>query len=53
MNTNVDVVSPYADLGEVASMILRTATSSLLVVEGGVVVGIITERDVIYGLVVS
>lgn len=53
MNTNVDVVSPYTDLGEVASMILRTATSSLLVVEEGVVVGIITERDVIYGLVVS
>ncbi|MFN3268446.1 MAG: CBS domain-containing protein [Zestosphaera sp.] len=53
MSTNVDVVSPYADLGEVASMISRTATSSLLVVEGGVVVGIITERDVIYGLVVS
>lgn len=53
MNTNVNVVSPYVDLGEVASMILRTATSSLLVVEEGVVVGIITERDVIYGLVVS
>ncbi len=53
MSTNVDVVSPYADLGEVASAISRTATSSLLVVEGGVVVGIITERDVIYGLVVS
>ncbi|MEO3992849.1 MAG: CBS domain-containing protein [Desulfurococcaceae archaeon TW002] len=53
MSTNVDVVSPYTDLGEVASMISKTATSSLLVVEGGVVVGIITERDVIYGLVVS
>jgi len=53
MSTSVDVVSPYTDLGEVASIISRTATSSLLVVEGGVVVGIITERDVIYGLVVS
>lgn len=53
MSANVDVVSPHTDLGEVASMISRTATSSLLVVEEGVVVGIITERDVIYGLVVS
>lgn len=53
MTTDVDIISPDADLSEVASAILRAATSSLLVVEEGVVVGIITERDVIYGLVVS
>ncbi|MEM0037579.1 MAG: CBS domain-containing protein [Zestosphaera sp.] len=53
MNTEVFVIDPQADLGEAASMIVKTATSSLLVVENGVVTGIITERDVIYGLVVG
>ncbi len=53
MSTDVTVIDPQTDLGKVASMIARTATSSLLVVEEGVITGIITERDVIYGLVVS
>lgn len=53
MSAEVSVIRPQADLGEAASMIARTATSSLLVVEDGAIIGIITERDVIYGLVVG
>ncbi len=52
MTPEVILIDPQADIGEAASKILETQTSLLLAYENGKLVGIITERDVIYGLVV-
>jgi len=52
MTPEVMLIDPQADISEAASKILETQTSLLLVSEDGRLAGIITERDIIYGLVV-
>ena len=43
-------ISPDADVGEAATAMMERGVSSLLVVRDGRLVGIITERDVLYAL---
>ena len=43
-------IEPKADIGKAATLMIEKNVSSLLVVEGGKLVGIITERDILYGL---
>jgi CBS domain-containing protein len=43
-------ISPDADVGDAATLMAEKGTSSLLVVEDGRLVGIITERDVLYAV---
>ncbi|HIC99356.1 MAG TPA: CBS domain-containing protein [Pyrodictiaceae archaeon] len=43
-------IKPKADIGEAATLMIEKNVSSLLVVENSKLVGIITERDILYGL---
>lgn len=43
-------IAPDADVGEAATRMAEKGTSSLLVVKDGRLVGIITERDVLYAI---
>ena len=43
-------ITPDADVGEAATRMAEKGTSSLLVVEDGKLVGIITERDILYAI---
>ncbi len=43
-------IDPDADVGEAATLMAKRGTSSLIVVENGEMVGIITERDVLYAV---
>ncbi len=46
------VAHPNEDIGEVAERMIKTGLSGLPVIEEDSIVGIITERDVLYGLLV-
>ena len=46
----VYTISPEADVGEAASKMMEKRVSSLLVVKDGELVGIITERDILYAV---
>ncbi len=46
-------IEPDADVGDAATMMMEKGVSSLLVVKDGRLVGIITERDVLYALATS
>jgi len=43
-------IEPKADIGKAATLMIEKNVSSLLVVENGKLIGIITERDILYGL---
>jgi diguanylate cyclase (GGDEF)-like protein/PAS domain S-box-containing protein len=47
ISTQSDRVTPDASLGEVASLMLSAKISSVIVVDQGAVLGIITERDML------
>ncbi|MCG2575596.1 EAL domain-containing protein [Dechloromonas sp. XY25] len=47
LSNHSDQVSPGVSLREVAARMLQTGTSSVIVVDGGVAAGIITERDLL------
>ncbi len=46
-------IPPDADVGDAATLMISEGLGCLLVVEEGKVVGIVTERDVLYGLATS
>ncbi|WP_048061830.1 CBS domain-containing protein [Hyperthermus butylicus] len=46
-------ISPDADVGEAAKLMIDKGVSSLLVVEEGKLTGIITERDILYALAIA
>ncbi|MDI9619771.1 MAG: CBS domain-containing protein [Candidatus Nezhaarchaeota archaeon] len=50
MTSNVVTISPDRDIGEAADLMRRTDRGSLLVVENGELVGIITERDLLLAI---
>jgi len=43
-------IEPKADIGKAATLMIEKNVSSLLVVENNKLVGIVTERDLLYGL---
>ncbi len=52
MSREVKTVDPEADIAEAASLMLREGTDSLLVVnDKEEMLGIVTERDILYGVV--
>jgi len=50
MTREVETITPDSDIGEAASLMKRTGRGSLLVVEGGELKGIITERDLVIAI---
>jgi CBS domain-containing protein len=50
MSTELVIVDPAANVTEAVSLMSRRATGSVLVVDGGSLVGIFTERDVLRAL---
>jgi len=50
MSTELAIVDPAANVTEAVSLMSRRATGSVLVVDGGSLVGIFTERDVLRAL---
>lgn len=51
MRKDVVTISPDADIGEAVTKMLERNVGSLLVTEGNELKGIVTEKDIIYGLV--
>lgn len=51
MTKNVKTISPTATMAEAAGTMKKNRIGSLVVVEGGRVVGIITERDLAYKII--
>ena len=50
MTRDVEVIALHSDIGEAASLMMKTGRGSLLVVEGGELKGIITERDLVIAI---
>jgi len=50
MTRDVETIALHSDIGEAASLMMRTGRGSLLVVEGGELKGIITERDLVIAI---
>jgi len=48
MTEDVAVVSPSTDLRDVAALLVRKRISGVPVVEGGRVVGVVSERDILF-----
>ncbi len=53
MNDKIITIEPSADIGEAAKKMLDNGTSSLLVTKDNMLVGIITEKDLIYAVALS
>jgi CBS domain-containing protein len=50
MTRDVETIALHSDIGEAASLMMKTGRGSLLVVEGGELKGIITERDLVIAI---
>ena len=50
MNKNISIVSPDEDIGEAARKMIEENLSSLLVTKDNTLIGIITEKDLIYAV---
>jgi CBS domain-containing protein len=50
MTRDVEAIALHSDIGEAASLMMKTGRGSLLVVEGGELKGIITERDLVIAI---
>ena len=48
MTTDVTTVTPEAELGDVATLLVRKRISGVPVVEGGRVIGVVSERDILF-----
>ncbi len=53
MNKFVYTIPPTTDIGEAAKQMIEKGVSSLLVVEDERLLGIVTERDILYGILVK
>ncbi len=53
MNKFVYTIPPTTDIGEAAKQMMEKGVSSLLVVEDERLLGIVTERDILYGILVK
>ena len=51
MNTNIATISPDDDIGIAAAKMSELGVDSLLVTKDSSIIGIITERDILYGIV--
>ncbi len=51
MNTRIGTVGPDEDIGAAAAKMSELGVDSLLVTKDGNIIGIITERDILYGIV--
>jgi len=50
MTKDVETITPDSDIGEAASLMRKTGRGALLVVEGGELKGIVTERDLVIAI---
>jgi len=48
MTADVTTVAPDTDLREVAALLVRNRISGVPVVEGGRVLGVVSERDILF-----